>query len=538
MLDLKTQMRRTVGPAIAAALAAATIAASAPLVAAPTTQAPTTTMDLSKGRGRLVNLSAPMSDLFVANDKVADVQVRSPRQLYIFGKDAGETTIYATAKNGAVVFSTNVRVGTNVETVDQMLALAMPDARIVVTPMNGLVLLTGTVANPDDAAEAERLVTAFVGEETQVVSRLRNATPLQVNLQVRIAEVNRDLVKEIGVNLLSRDTTGGFLFGVAQGRSFGSIGNTDLSGLPQLDASSIFGLPSGSLKLPFDPTTGQFITKAGTAFDMAKLGLGAGKTSLGLAGRLFGLDIASALDLAETDGLVTTLANPNLTALSGETASFLAGGEIPIPISQGLNQVTIEYKQYGVSLAFTPTVLADGRISMRVRPEVSQLTSAGAVVLNNFSVPALTTRRAETTVELGSGQSFMIGGLLSATHNNSVDKAPGLGNLPILGALFRSTRFRRQETELMIIVTPYLVRPVSANQLALPTDGYKAPTDFERVILDKTFDGKTGEKRPSPTMAPPTTSTTVPPPVPAPQASAAGKNKQTGQAAAPGFSFK
>ncbi|WP_414901382.1 type II and III secretion system protein family protein [Sphingomonas flavalba] len=538
MFDLKTQMRRTVGPAIAAALAAATIAASAPLFAAPTTQAPTTTMDLSKGRGRLVNLSAPMSDLFVANDKVADVQVRSPRQLYIFGKDAGETTIYATAKNGAVVFSTNVRVGTNVETVDQMLSLAMPDARIVVTPMNGLVLLTGTVANPDDAAEAERLVTAFVGEETQVVSRLRNATPLQVNLQVRIAEVNRDLVKEIGVNLLSRDTTGGFLFGVAQGRNFGSIGNTDLSGLPQLDASSIFGLPSGSLKLPFDPTTGQFITKAGTAYDMAKLGLGAGKTSIGLAGRLFGLDIASALDLAETDGLVTTLANPNLTALSGETASFLAGGEIPIPISQGLNQVTIDYKQYGVSLAFTPTVLADGRISMRVRPEVSQLTSAGAVVLNSFSVPALTTRRAETTVELGSGQSFMIGGLLSATHNNSVDKAPGLGNLPILGALFRSTRFRRQETELMIIVTPYLVRPVSANQLALPTDGYKAPTDVERVLLDKTFDGKTGEKRPVPTMAPPTTSTTVPAPVPAPQASAAGRGKQNSQAVAPGFSFK
>ena len=538
-MKLKSHMRRSIGSAVAIAIAAASMGAPTPLGATSTAQAPSTTLNLSKGRGRLVNLSAPMSDLFVADDKVADVQVRSPSQLYIFGKDNGETTIYATAKGGAVVYSTNVRVGTNVETVDQMLGLAMPDAHITVTPMNGLILLTGTVANPDDAAEAERLVTAFVGKDTQVVSRMRTATPLQVNLQVRVAEVNRDLVKEIGVNLLSRDTTGGFLFGIAQGRNFGSIGNTDLSSLPLLDASSAFGLPTGTLKLPFDPSTGQFISKAGTAFNLSQLAQGAGRTNIALAGRLFGVDVASALDLAETDGFITTLANPNLTALSGETASFLAGGEIPIPVSQGFNQISIEYKQYGVSLAFTPTVLADGRISMRVRPEVSQLTSAGAVVLNGFNVPALTTRRAETTVELGSGQSFMIGGLMTSTHNNSIDKAPGLGDLPVLGALFRSNRFRRQETELMIIITPYLVKPVSANQLALPTDGYHAPTDVERIVVGKTFDGKSGEKRPVPTMAPPATAI-APAGVPAPQAALPPRkaSKQDGPAPAPGFSFK
>ena len=236
--------------------------------------------------------------------------------------------------------------------------------------------MTGTVASPEDGAEAERLVKAFVGDEIEVVSRLRTATPLQVNLQVKIAEVSRDIVKKIGVNLLSRDTTGGFLFGVAQGRNFGSIGPLDTSAFPKLDASSVFGLPAGSLSLPFNPATGQFVT-GGTSYDLKNLGLGAGSTNLGLAGKLLGVDIAGALDLAEADGLVTTLAQPNLTALSGETASFLAGGEIPIPISQSLGQVSIEYKQYGVSLAFTPTVLADGRISMRVRPEVSQLTSAG-----------------------------------------------------------------------------------------------------------------------------------------------------------------
>ncbi len=251
-----------------------------------------------------------------------------------------------------------------------------------------------------------------------------------------------------------------------------------------------------------------------------------------MAGHLFGIDVASALDLAENDGLVTMLAEPNLTALSGETASFLAGGEIPIPVSQTLGSVSIEYKQYGVSLAFTPTVLSDGRISMRVRPEVSQISATGAVTLNGFSVPSFSTRRAETTVELGSGQAFMIGGLLSNNHNNSTDKAPALGDLPILGALFRSNKFTRSETELVIIVTPYLVKPVSANQIALPTDGYKGATDFERVVLGQSFSGKSGGKRPVPTTAPPAGA----PAASAEPATSGRKKPAGGDVAAPGFS--
>jgi pilus assembly protein CpaC len=472
-------------------------------VAAPTSSQPSESVTLSVGRGQMVRLSSPMSDLFVADDKIADVQVRSSTQLYLFGKGAGETTVYATNKAGAVVWSATVRVGANLGSVGSMLKLAMPDAAITATPMNGLVLLTGTVAGPGDVEEAQRLVQAFVGEGTQVVSRLKSATPLQVNLQVKIAEVSRDFIKSVGVNLLTRDNSGGFIFGIGQGRNFGTIGDLNTSALPKIDASSLYGLPAGSLSLPFDPATGRFVT-GGTQYSFT--GPGAGKTAVNMAGRLFGMDIASAIDLAETDGLVTTLAEPNLTALSGETASFLAGGEIPIPISQGLGSVSIEYKQYGVSLAFTPFVLADGRISMRVRPEVSQLSSAGSVTLNGFTVPGITTRRAETTIELGSGQSFMIGGLLSNAHNNSTDKAPGLGDLPILGALFRSNSFRRSETELVIVVTPYLVKPVSAGDIALPTDGYKAATDAERLLLGQSFSGKSGVTRPMPSMAPPTTS--------------------------------
>ena len=417
-----------------------------------------------------------------------------------------------------------------------MLKLAMPDAAITATPMNGLVLLTGTVASPDDVAEAQRLAQVFVGDGTQVVSRLKTATPLQVNLQVKIAEVSRSFLKSVGVNLLTRDTTGGFQFNVAQGRPFGSIGPVDTSAFPTLDASARFGLPAGSIKLPFNTSTGDFVVPGtGTKFDFSNL-LTTGKTALGLAGKLFGVDIATALDLAETDGLVTTLANPNLTALSGETASFLAGGEIPIPVSQGFGQVSIEYKQYGVSLAFTPFVLGDGRISMRVRPEVSQLSSAGAVTVNGYSVPGLTTRRAETTIELGSGQSFMIGGLLSNSHNNSVQKAPFLGDLPILGSLFRSNNFQRNETELVIVVTPYLVKPVDATAIHLPTDGYKAPTDFQRIVGGQLFEGKTGGERPKPTTTVPVTSRTV---APAPAAVRADSRTDKGAAsaaAAPGFS--
>lgn len=491
------------GRPLAAIIAAAMVAGAAPAVetsaSAPGSAAGGTVIQVGTGRGRLITLARPMSDVFVANDGIADVQVRSPTQIYVFGKKAGETTVSATSKAGAVVFAANVRVGNNFDSLSSMLALAMPDAKVTATPMNGLVLLTGTVGAPEDAAEAERLVQAFVGEETKVLSRLKTATPLQVNLQVRVAEVSRSFIKNIGVNFATRDATGGFLFGVGSGRSPGTIGNVDISKLPQVPVPAPGG---GSVNVPYNPFTGQFVDplRPPTQYGPTK---GAERTTLNLAGRLLGLDVLSAIDLGETLGQVTTLANPNLTALSGETATFLAGGEIPIPVSEGFGGITIEYKQYGVSLAYTPTVLSDGRISLRVRPEVSQLSAEGAITLNGVSVPAFSTRRAETTLELGSGQSMMIGGLIQNSHNNQIDKAPGLGDLPILGTLFRSNAFRRSESELVIIITPYLVKPVN-NQadIRLPTDGYSAPTDLERVLLGRIDGGKSGEARPVPTIAP------------------------------------
>ena len=510
------------------------------------TQRPTSEITLSTGQGQLVTLPTAVASVWTSNPNTADVYVNNPRQIHIFGKEDGEATIFATTASGQVVYATNVRVSQNLTSIDRVMRLAMPDADIKVTIVGQVAVMTGTVATPDDAAQAETLVRSYLNpgvDTTQPgatlkmvpINRLRTATPLQVNLQVKIAEVSRSLSKQIGVNLTSRDQGTGLNFGVIQGRDFGSIGSANVAGFPKLDASTLYGLPAGSISLPFNPATGQFITQAGSA--LAFRGLGAGKTTLGFLGSLFGLDLGAALDLAENNGLVSMLAEPNLTALSGETASFLAGGEFPIPISQSLGTVSVEYKQFGVSLAFTPTVLANGRISMRVRPEVSQLSSEGAVTLNGFTIPAVTTRRTETTVELGSGQSFMIGGLMQNTNTNSIDKAPGLGDVPVLGALFRSNGYRRNQTELMIIVTPYLVKPVSANDIKLPTDGLQTPTDLQNFLLGQDFGGKKNAKRATPTLAPPVTVPARPSvgaalsPAPVQRQAA----RKTSAAAAPGF---
>jgi pilus assembly protein CpaC len=463
------------------ALVALAVAAPVALVpvapaAAQSSYKPTRQLNLSTGEGQMINVSKSVASVWTSNPDAADVYVNSAHQINIFGKKMGDATVIATAKDGSVVYGTNVHVSQNLGSVNEVLRAAMPGTDITVTPIGQVAVMNGTVASPEEAEQAQAIVTSLLnpgkkeGDALDIlpINRLRTATPLQVNLKVRIAEVSRDLLKSVGVNLLSHDSTGGFNFGIGQGNA----------GTFNKDGSKTFNL-------------------GGTG------------TTLAAAGKLFGLDILSTLDLAETDGLVTTLAEPNLTALSGETASFLAGGEFPIPISQSLGSVSIEYKQYGVSLAFTPIVLADGRISMRVRPEVSELSDAGAVKLNDFTVPALTTRRAETTVELGSGQSFMIAGLLKNNNNNNIDKAPFLGDLPIIGALFRSTKFRRQETELVIVVTPYLVRPVSG-RMALPTDGYRAPTDPERVWEGQSYKGVSGPQ-PAATAAVPALTTTAAP---------------------------
>ena len=463
-----------------AILCGCTAALSLAAVATPATQAQDTTitsasssLNVGVNKGTLIRLDRSMSDVFVANQKIADVQVRSDRLLYVYGVGAGETTIYATDGAGRIVYSANVRVAQNIDQIRTMLGLAMPGAAITVNSMNGMTLLTGTVASAEEVEEATRLVKTFVGEGQAIVNKLQTATPAQVNLRVKFAEVSRSLVKELGINLTTIDNTGGFLFGMARGRGTGA--------------------------LTYDATAGTWT-----------LNQNSGSTTIGGVASLFGLDVGAAIDALEQDGLVSLLAEPNLTALSGETASFLAGGEFPIAVSDGNGGISVEFKEYGVGIAFTPTVLDGGRISLRVRPEVSELSEAGAIRLDNISIPALTTRRAETSVELGSGQSFMIAGLLRNRVGTTQEKTPLLGNLPILGALFKSDRFARDESELIIVVTPYLVKP-SNTRLALPTDGLAVPNDAERWLLGKTFKGAKAPVAEAKTAGPPTVASSVAP---------------------------
>ncbi|MGA1805631.1 type II and III secretion system protein family protein [Sphingobium sp. WW5] len=502
MLARHKAARPLAAPAIALGLALA-------MVAAPTTAlnaAPAADQDnailMSVGGSKVVNLPAKMSDVVIANPDVVDVHVRSNNQLYLIAKKPGETTVFVTAGNGKVLFSGTVRVGNNLTTIDDMLRLAMPGANIAVNKMNGMVLLTGTIKAPEDAAEAERLTQAFVGKETTVVSRLLMATPLQVMLQVKIAEVSKDVGHKIGTNFASADRSGGKVAGNIGG------GSRDFASYDSANNSWTFN----------NPTDGSY--------------------SLGGVARLFGMDIAGALDLAETSGLATTLAQPNLTALSGETASFLAGGEYPYTVNNGPSSGnSIQFKQYGVQLAFTPTVLADGRISLRVRPTVSSLDFSV-----NSSVPALKSRTAETTVELGSGQGFMIAGLLNNETGNTINKVPGLGNVPILGSLFKSRSFQRSETELVIVVTPYLVKPVNASDIRLPTDGFRNANVGQGLFLEQMHDGVSGAQPNMPTRAPGSPVAPAPGPqasIAAPALAAREDSRSSGKSggATPGFSF-
>jgi pilus assembly protein CpaC len=274
--------------------------------------------------------------------------------------------------------------------------------------------------------------------------------------------------------------------------------------------------------------------------------IGSGVTSLtsgataAMDSKLFGLNFLAALDLAESSGLATTLAQPNLTSLSGETASFLAGGEYPYQVSNGTQGNSIEFKQYGVQLAFTPTVLSDGRISLRVRPTVSSLDFSVVA-----TIPAIKTRTAETTVELGSGQAFMIAGLLSNESANNIDKVPGIGNIPILGSLFKSRKFQRDETELVIVVTPYLVKPVNASDIHLPTDGFRNATELQGLVGQLGQDGVSGAKSPMPSIAPsgaPADPASAPAPKPQsmnaqPHGRKADRTRTAANAPTPGFSF-
>lgn len=415
------------------------------------------------GKGQLIRLSRPADSVFVANPAIADVQVKSPRIIYLLGKASGETSFFAMDKDDKTIYSAEVTVNRNLRKVQAAIKSLMPDHDIQIQTIGGMVLLQGNVSSPDEAASVENIVKGLAGV-TSVMNKLNIMQPTQVNLRVRIAEVSRSSLKQLGVrwqSLLGGNAT----FGVATGGEAFNLIEDPATGLPLRN----------------------FLRGAGG------VGNYIGSYTSG------NVDLNLVIDAMDDEGFLTVLAEPNLTALSGAAADFLAGGEFPVPIPNE-DGIGIQYRRFGVSLKFKPTVIDSGRITLEVEPEVSDLSNAGAIRVNGISIPSITTRRAKTTVELGSGQSFAIAGLLENESVRSAAKLPGLGDIPILGALFKSKRFERNETELLIVVTPYVVRPVSDRKLALPTDGYIAPSDMDFFLRGENWKKTPTKKDKAPTV--------------------------------------
>lgn len=406
------------------------------------------------GKGTLIRFSEPVNNVFIANSKIADLQIKSPNLVYIYGKQQGETNLYAVTDDDRVIYEGNISVNHNLGSLETAISHVIPNANIQVQSYEGLLLLTGNVDNPEEAEDARRMAEDFIGKDHTIINKLQIATPMQVNLRVRIAEIGRDTKKQLGFNWENLFSSGSTALGMVQGANVFNL-------IPDPT-----GLPNSLIK------------------EFAVQGRGLNSMLGGFQAGNF--DINFIIDALETEGVLSVLAEPNLTTQSGEPANFLAGGEYPVPTLDD-GQVVIEFKEFGISLDFTPTVLDSGRINMHIKPEVSQLSSNGAITLQGFNIPALSTRRVETTIELGSGQSFAIAGLLQNSVTHDLEKFPWLGDVPILGTLFRSSEYRRQETELVIIVTPYIVEPHKNGTMPLPTDGLRIPNDFDRYVKGQSY---------------------------------------------------
>lgn len=413
-------------------------------------------ISVQQNSGELVQLPSAATSILVANPDIADVQAPAANLLMVFGRRPGRTSVYALGASGQPLAALSVKVTHDLGDLRTLLSAQSPNSSITVTSTPAGIVVAGSAPNPSEANRIRELARRFLNDKDEIIDNMTVVGSTQVNLRVRVAEVSRQATKRLGFNWQSMVSNGSFAIGLITGRGVLAAGAGVVPGtLASITQGSLFGTSSET------PTT-----------------IGGG-----IAGRNY--TINQALDLLASDGLVTILAEPNITAVSGEQSSFLAGGEFPIPVSTTNNTVGIEFKRFGVSIDFNPTVLSRERISMKVRPEVSELSDRGAITTTNgLRIPALSVRRAETTVELGSGQSFAIAGLFSNGMNTELARTPGIGDVPILGALFRSDRFQRAESELVIIVTPYIVRP-AGERLGAPSDGLRVSNDMERL-----FDGQ------------------------------------------------
>ena len=411
-------------------------------------------MYINLDKATIVDLPVDASDVLVANPEIVDAVIKTPKTTYLLGKAVGQTNIFFFNGEGKQLLNLEVCVERDLNPLRSTYRRYMPEARVTVQAIKDNIILSGSVPSATQADKARDLAERFVGTEGNVVNMLTIESGEQVMLKVKVVEMQRSVAKQFGLDFNALNEAGGTVY--------------------RLFAENTFSVGGGNL--------------AETGVSAVK-NEGDGEFTLGV------------LQAMERAGMVRTLAEPNLTAITGESANFLAGGEFPVPVGRDRDgNITISFKPFGVGLGFTPVVLGEGRISLRISTEVSELsnenaiTASGGVITDGdgniitipgLTIPALTVRRAETTVELPSGGSMVIAGLLKDDLKQSIDGIPGVKDMPIIGALARSRDFRSNQSELVIMVTPYLVGPVNKDQLATPTDGFAPPSDADTILLGR-----------------------------------------------------
>lgn len=396
---------------------------------------------LGLNKGALIELPSNARDVMVSNPMIVEAVVRSPRRVYIFSREIGQANVFILDAAGKQILNLEVQVERDLDALQGMIDKFLPSSRVVVESINDNIVLSGFVSSPAAADQARDLAARFVGDPERVLNMVAIDTNEQVMLKVSIVEMQRNVSKQFGVNWALRHAA------------------NNAADFWSMDSLNPFSLVGSAIS-----------------------GSNVGYSHVGSTGR-----VDATLTMLERVGLVRTLAEPTLTAISGESANFLAGGEFPVPVGydQSSSTVTVDWREFGVGLGFTPIVMSEGRISLRISTEVSELTTDGALALQNLTLPALKVRRAETTVELPSGGSMVMAGLLQEDIRENLDGLPGAKDVPVLGALFRSRDFEANETELVVIVTPYLVSATNRANIRTPLDGFKPVNDLEAIFLGR-----------------------------------------------------
>lgn len=405
-------------------------------------------LPLGIGKSVVVDLPRDVKDVLVADPKIANAVVRSAQRAYIIGAAVGQTNIIFFDSAGQQIAAYDIAVTRDLNGVRAALKQTIPLADIRIEGVGDSVMLSGSVSSPVEAQQAQELAARLVGSPEKVFNNIAVRARDQVMLKVTVAEMQRNIVKQLGVDLSAQMNYGTAVVNFNNVNQFSALGHP-------LSTSSAVG------------SFGQTLTSTGTV-----------------------PSVTATLRAMESAGVVRTLAEPNLTAISGESATFIAGGEFPIPTGvtcqnggSGPCQPSISFKKFGISLNFTPVVLTEGRISLRVMTEVSEVSNDNSVTINGLTVPSIRTRRAETTLEIPSGGSMAMAGLIQDQTKQAINGLPGLMQVPVLGTLFRSRDFINNQTELMVIVTPYVVRAVAQKDLSRPDDGFAASSDPQADFL-------------------------------------------------------